>query len=123
MKNFLELLATNLSVDIDLVVVPMTLGSTQVVINGNCIYDLDMQHSTDFHYSVPLLEPIEITVFHTGATVPSLKFDRWESRPTHGQEATGMWKFTTDGLPFYQWQHHATAQGWLLEPTGKFVSD
>jgi len=123
MKNFLELLATNLSVDIDLTVAPTTAGPTQVVINGKCIYNSDMQHSTDFHYFVPLLEPIEITVVHAGATVPSLKFDGWESRPTHGQEATDVWKFTTDGLSFYQWQHHATAQGWLLEPTGKFVSD
>ena len=123
MKNFLELLATNLSVDIDLVVVPVATVPIQVVINGTCIYNSRMQHSTDFHYSVPLLEPIEINVFHSGATVPSLKFDGWESRPVHGQDATGAWRFTTDGLSFYQWQHHSTAQGWLLEPTGKFVSD
>ena len=123
MKNFLELLATNLSVDIDLVVVPTTPGLTEVMINGKCIYDSIMQHSTDFHYTVPLLEPIEINVFHNGATVPSLKFDGWESRPVHGQDAIGVWKFTTDGLPFYQWWHHANAQGWLLEPTSKFVSD
>ena len=123
MKNFLELLATNLSVDIDLVVVPTATGPTQVVINGTCIYNSPMQHSTDFHYSVPLLEPIEITVRHSGATVPSLKFDEWESRPVHGQDEIGMWRFTTDGLPFYQWWHHANAQGWLLEPTRKFVSD
>ena len=123
MKNFLELLATNLSVDIDLVVVPTTPGLTEVMINGKCIYDSIMQHSTDFHYTVPLLEPIEINVLHNGATVPSLKFDGWESRPVHCQDVMGMWRFTTNGLPFYQWQHHATAQGWLLEPTNKFVSD
>ena len=123
MKNFLELLATNLSVDIDLVVVPTAMGPAEVVINGKCIYNSDMQHSTDFHYSVPLLEPIEITVRHSGATVPSLKFDGWELRPVHGRDAIGVWRFTTDGLPFYQWQHHATAQGWLLEPTRKFVSN
>ena len=116
MKNFLELLATNLSVDIDLVVTPTATVPTQVMINGTCIYDSRMKRTTDFHYSVPLLEPIEITVRHSGATVPSLKFDGWESRPVHGQDATGVWRFTTDGLSFYQWQHHATAQGWLLTP-------
>ena len=68
MKNFLELLATNLSVDIDLVVVPTATGPAQVVINGKCIYNSHMQHSTEFHYSVPLLEPIEINVFHTDRT-------------------------------------------------------
>lgn len=123
MKNFLELLATDLSVDIDLVVVPAAAGPAQVVINSKCIYNSRMQHSADFHYSVPLLEPIEITVRHTGASVPSLKFDGWEIRPMHGQDAIGVWQFTTDGLPFYQWRHHATAQGWLLEPTNEFVSN
>lgn len=117
MKNFSELLATNLSVDIDMTVVPTAQESLQVIINGRCIYNNVMQHSTDFHYTVPLLEPIEIVVTHSGATVSSLKFDGWESRPVHGQDFTGMWRFTTDGLPFYQWRHHATAQGWLLLPT------
>lgn len=117
MKNFLELLATNLAVDIDITVEPTVLGSIQVIINDRCIYDNTMHRNTDLHYTVPLLEPIEIVVTHSGATVSSLKFDGWESRPVHGQDFTGMWRFTTDGLPFYQWQHHATAQGWLLLPT------
>ena len=123
MKNFLELLATNLAVDIDLAVAPWVPGNVEVVVNGQCIYHGIMQHNTDFHYAVPVLEPIEITVFHSGATVPSLCFDEWESSPIHGQDAMGVWRFTTAGLPFYQWRHHATAQGWLLEPTRKFVSD
>lgn len=123
MKNFLELLATNLAIDIDLVVVPVVSGTVEVVVNGQRIYNGVMQRTTDFHYSVPVLEPIEITVFHAGITVLSLCFDGWESRPVHGRDAKGVWRFTTDGFPFYQWQHHATAQGWLLEPTGKFVSD
>ena len=123
MKNFLELLATNLSIGIDLTVVPVVSGTVEVVVNGQCIYSDTMQRTTDFHYSVPVLEPIEITVFHTGVTVLSLCFDGWESRPVHGQDAMGVWRFITNGLPFYQWRHHATAQGWLLEPTSKFVSD
>jgi len=123
MKNFLELLATNLSIDIDLTVVPAVSGTVEVEVNGQCIYNGTMQHTTDFHYSVPVLEPIEITVFHAGATVLSLCFDSWESRPVHGSDAMGVWRFTTNGLPFYQWRHHATAQGWLLEPTGKVVGN
>jgi hypothetical protein len=123
MKNFLELLATNLSIGIDMTVVPVVSGTVEVVVNGQCIYNDLMQRTTDFHYSVPVLEPIEITVFHTGVTVLSLRFDDWESRPIHGSDAMGVWRFTTNGLPFYQWRHHATAQGWLLKPTSKFVSD
>jgi len=123
MKNFSELLATNLSVDIDLSLAPVAPGPVELVINGKCIYNGVMQRTTDFHYSVPVLEPIEITVFHSGVTVLSLCFDDWESRPVHGQDAMGVWRFTSNGLPFYQWRHHATAQGWLLEPASKFVSD
>jgi len=121
MKNFLELLATNLAVDIELVVVPVAPGTVEVVVNGQCIYNGVMQRTTNFYYSVPVLEPIEITVFHAGVTVLNLCFDDWESRPVHGSDAMGVWRFTTNGLPFYQWRHHATAQGWLLEPTSKFV--
>ena len=116
MKNFLDLLATNFSVNIDAIVAPVALGSVEVIINNNCIYNGIMQRNTDFHYSVPLLEPIEITVFHAGATVLSLCFDEWDVRPIHGKDLIGVWRFTTDGLPFYQWRHHATSQGWLLTP-------
>ena len=117
MKNILDLLATNFSVNIDAIVAPVALGSVEVIINNNCIYNGIMQRNTDFHYSVPLLEPIEITVFHEGVNVLSLCFDGWDIRPVHGQDSVGVWRFTTDGLPFYQWRHHATAQGWLLTPT------
>jgi hypothetical protein len=123
MKNFSELLATELSIDIDMTVVPIAPSTVEVVINGQCLYTGLMQQRTDFHCSVPLLEPVEITVFHSGATVLSSCFDEWESRPVHGQDTMGVWRFTTGNLPFYQWCHHATAQGWLLEPTSKFVSD
>jgi hypothetical protein len=123
MKNFSELLATDLAVNIDMTVVPIAPGTVEVVINGQCVYIGLMQQRTDFHYPVPLLEPIEITVFHSGATVLSLCFDEWESRPVHGQDTMGVWRFTTGNLPFYQWWHHATSQGWLLEPASKFVRD
>ena len=117
MKNFSELLATNFAVDIELTVVPVAPSNVEVVVNGQCIYNGVMQRTTDFYYSVPVLEPIEITVFHSGATVLSLCFDGWESRPVHGQNTMGVWRFTTNVLPFYQWRHHATAQGWVLTPT------
>jgi hypothetical protein len=123
MKNFSELLATNLAVDIDLTVVPVAPGPVEVVINGKCVYHGVMQRSTKFHYPVPVLEPIEITVFHSGATVTSLCFDGWESRPQHGSDAMGVWRFTSDSIPFYQWKHHATGQGWLLKPTSEVVGN
>jgi hypothetical protein len=116
MKNFFELLATNLSIDIDIVLVPKQDSPVEVVINGNCIYNAVMKHPTELHYSVLLLDPINISIFHQGVYLESLRFDGWEARPEHAQEVLGIWRFQTT-TPFYQWHHHATAQGWLLTPT------
>lgn len=91
----------------------------EVIVNNQCVYSNEMKHSTTFDYSVPLLTPIEISIFHSGIDVVGLEFDRWQARPTWGQDVMGMWRFSTDQLPFYQWKHHATAQGWLLMPTSK----
>lgn len=116
MKTFLDLLATNFGIDIVMTVRPTQVSPVQVSINGKNIYDYEMNRATTFSYTVPLLTPVEIQVLHQGAVVDSLQFDGWEARPEHGSEHEGMWKFTTDGLAFYQWKHHATAQGWLLTP-------
>lgn len=117
MKTFLDLLATNLAVDIDMAVEPRQPGMVEIVVNGKCIYNNEMKHSTSFHYPVPLLTPIEISIFHHGVDVVSLEFDGWQARPQWGQDSMGVWRFSTDQLAFYQWKHHATAQGWLLMPT------
>lgn len=113
MKNFLELLATDFSIDIELVAEPRS-AELSVWLNGDCIYSQSAVQTVKLKTNVPLLRPLEIRV--RGAYVSSLKFDGWESRPEHGQELPGEWQFSTQGLPFYQWQHHATGQGWLLKP-------
>ena len=60
------------------------------------------------HSQQPLLKPLtfpaEDTVSIDGIDV----LPRFGYLCRHG-------KLTID-LPFYQWLHHATAQGWLLEP-------
>lgn len=114
MKNFLELLATNFGIDISMTIVPGQ-GDVEVWINGQQIYDHAMVKTTVLKYQIPILQPVEIQVLHTGAYVESLTFDGWESRPQHGQELLGCWQLTTT-VPFYQWKHQATGQGWLLEP-------
>jgi hypothetical protein len=115
MKNFSDLLATNFVIRIDLGLDAQSSGPVQVVINTDIIYDDVMTGSIDLHHTVDLLEPIDITIRHQGAYLKSLQFDGWEARPHHAQEINGAWRFQT-AIPFYQWKHHATAQGWLLIP-------
>lgn len=115
MKNFLDLLATEFSIGIDLVLEAQSPGPIQVVINSDIIYDDTMAALIKLHHEVDLLEPIDITIHHQGAYLKSLQFDGWEARPQHAQEINGVWRFQTS-IPFYQWKHHATAQGWLLQP-------
>ena len=110
MKTFLDLLATNLSIDITMLTYPCDSVDTEVWINGNQIYDAVMTKPTAFRYQVPLLQPIDIRV--SGARIESLQFDGWETRPQWAGDST----FTTNNLPLYQWRHHATGQGWLLKP-------
>lgn len=115
MKNFSDLLATKFVIHIDLVLEAQSPGPVQVVVNTKVIYDDVMSDSTNLHYAVDLLEPVDITIRHHGAYLKSLQFDGWEARPQHAQEINGVWRFQTL-IPFYQWKHHATAQGWLLTP-------
>ena len=115
MKNFSELLATNFAIDICLVVVPKSTSAVKVIINDQCIYDNIMKQATSFRYSVPLLEPIKVLVYRRDAYVESLTFDGWESRPEYGTEDLDAWSLETN-VPFYQWKHWATGQGWLLTP-------
>ena len=116
MNNFLELLATDFTIDIVMVVQPKrTTSAVRIVINDQCIYNGEIQQATRFTHAVPLLAPINMAVFHDDAYVASLKFDDWESRPEYGTEGTGVWSFETH-KPFYHWQHQVTGMGWLLTP-------
>ena len=115
MKNFLDLLATNFSIDICIKLIPSVANPVKVIVNEQCIYDNVMTHPTELHYSVPLLTPIDISINHAGTYLKSLCFDGWEARPQHAQDANNVWQFKID-KPFYQWQHWATSQGWLLLP-------
>ena len=82
MKNFLELLATELHLT--------------VTVN---------QQS----YRAALLDSLEFDVNDV------VTIDNYEVLPKYSYLATdGKLKITQ---PFYQWLHHASAQGWLLTPT------
>jgi hypothetical protein len=116
MKNFSELLDTDFHIDIAIQVRPKHAASAvKIVINDQIIIDQVIQQVILLEYSVPLLAPIKVLVFHDNAYVESLKFDGWESRPEYGTEGPGLWSFETH-KPFYPWHHHATGLGWLLTP-------
>jgi hypothetical protein len=117
MKNFSDLLATKFVICIDLILDSQSSCPVQVVVNTDIIYDNVMTNLTTLHHEVDLLEPVDITIRHQGAYLKSLQFDGWEARPQHAQEINGVWRFQTT-IPFYQWKHHATSQGWLLTPQG-----
>lgn len=116
MKNFLDLLDTDFSIDIEIEIEPQVSGMIHVWLDNVCIYSRNLDRPVKLSTSTPALKPIEIRVEHSGAYVRSLKFDGWESRPAYGTEQPNEWHFSTDGLPFYRWQHCATGQGWLLAP-------
>jgi hypothetical protein len=114
MKTFSDLLATNLGIDIEITIVPNK-GKVEVWINDKQLYNFDMIKTTTLKYQIPILQPINIQVYHSGAYVKSLKFDDWEARPQYGEERPGIWQLITQ-IPFYQWKHFVTGQGWLLQP-------
>jgi len=88
MKNFLDLLATDLTIDI--------------VVVANDQID---------QYSVPLLEPIKIAV---AGNLTELTIDGFDAIPFAWHQ-DNVWHFEID-QPFYQWRHQITGQGWLLRP-------
>ena len=116
MKNFLDLLATNYTINILLTVENVRPCNVKICINGLILFNAYSDSDIFIEHKIPLLEPVDIEVHHNGAYVKSLTFDSWESRPQHGMENPGLWKFSTQGLVFYRWKHHSTGQGWLLEP-------
>jgi hypothetical protein len=114
MNNYLDLLDINLKINIE-IVLESDSGHAEVTVNNSMIYNGAVNGTVSIAHVVPLLEPIKIQVCHQGVYLASLKFDNWEARPQHAWEIDGVFTLDTQ-LPFYQWQHTAAAQGWLLKP-------
>lgn len=114
MKTYSDLLVTDFDIKVELQLTAVQAHAC-VILNGDTIFDNKVVGQQTIQCSVPLLEPITLEIQHTGIELTSMCFDQWEARPQHGDYLDGVWKFSTD-IPFYQWWHHATAQGWLLKP-------
>jgi hypothetical protein len=118
MKNFFELLATRPDryINIEISVALRELQTVLITVNGCSVLNYWSDTGTIWQGRVPLTEPMDITVAHQSAYVDSLLIDGWQARPQWGTEHPGLWQFSTQGQPFYQWQHRVTGQGWLLIP-------
>lgn len=114
MNNYLDLLDTDLKINMEIVLESAN-GHAEVIVNNRVIYAGAVIGTANIAYAVPLLDPVRLQVRHRGVYLASLKFDDWESRPQHAWETNDVFTLDTQ-VPFYQWQHNATAQGWLLKP-------
>jgi hypothetical protein len=114
MNNYLDLLDTDLKISIEMVLESAD-GHAEVTVNNCVVYAGSVMGTATITHSIPLLEPVQIQVRHQGAYLASLILDGWEARPQHAWEINGVFTLDTK-VAFYQWQHHATAQGWLLTP-------
>lgn len=114
MNNYSDLQATEFNIDIELLLTAEC-GHATVVLNDITVFDGAVVGKQVVQHNVPLLVPIKLEIRHTGVELASMCFDQWEARPQHGEYQSDSWKFSTD-VPFYQWWHNATAQGWLLKP-------
>ena len=145
MNNFLDLLDTDCQITVTLklrVIHDNGYPGVSVRVNDNVIEYLQLTGSVEHQFDIPLLDPIEIEISikdkqyseikETAVLIDSINIDGFEIVPqwTHLAEyhserglqgptsylgINGSWKLTID-RPFYQWRHHATGQGWLLEP-------
>lgn len=115
MKNFYELLATELTISLDMLIAGHD-NNIEITINNHSHCAHQTAQGLAVWAALPLLEPIDICVYHRAAHVSSLLFDGWQARPHWGQQYFDHWQFSTNNQPFYLWKHHATGQGWLLSP-------
>jgi hypothetical protein len=115
MNNFYELLATDLTIALELLITVHS-GNVEIVINNQPQLAQQTANGVMVCVTLPLLQPIDVNVRHQGAYVSSMLLDGWQARPQYGIEHPGLWQFTTNEQLFYHWKHQATGQGWLLRP-------
>lgn len=145
MKTFLELLDTEQYICLWLELLPVLdngVPDVTVVINGMNHVHQQLDKPLTLVQALPLLDPvvIEITMAgkkyspdkETAIIIDRFEIDRFAITPDYAEYATyendqnvdattsylgfnGTWTFDTK-VPFYQWMHQATKQGWLLSP-------
>lgn len=145
MNNFLDLLDTDCQIKVTLklgVIHDNGYPGVSVRVNDDVVEYLQLTQPVEHQFDIPLLDPIEIEISikdkqyseikETAVLIDLLSIDGFEivpqwthlaeyhserglQKPTSYLGINGSWKLKID-QPFYQWRHHATGQGWLLEP-------
>ena len=140
MKPFLDLLDTELELELMLAVRPIGLPRINISINNQVVYSGALDTALKLRQQLPLLDPFSIKIelvekdymalHETAAVVEQLSIDdfelvpRWTQLfeytndhdyhdPTNYLGFVGTWTLTVD-QPFYQWRHRVTGQGLLL---------
>ena len=143
MKNFSELLATDLKLDFRLELAPFHSAlDVSVWINGQLVYDDVLTKEFDYYAQLNLLDPIDLRICVQGkdyskdsqsaVLIKSIRIDDFDISPNWTQLAVynndhnyteptthlgfnGEWQYNIPE-PFYRWKHKITGQGWLLTP-------
>ena len=142
MKNFSDLLATDLHLDLVLTAEPVGIPDVEIWIDQQLIYQGQVSAPITLSTQLPLLSGFSVSVklknkvysleSETAIALSELSIDGFNLIPnfTHLAQYTndhdfkeptsyigfnGEWKFEVT-RPFYQWRHEITGQGWLFNP-------
>ena len=141
MKTFLDLQATDLTLKVELILVPV--GQPQISVNigqhrltkqltDTITITKHMDLTSEFVIDIALLEKNYNAPAETAVIIQSLSIDNFEivplrthlahyindheyADPTNYLGFVGTWRLEID-CAFYQWRHGVTNQGWLLTP-------
>jgi hypothetical protein len=142
MKNFSDLLATDLSLDLVLSAEPVGHPDVEIWINqrsihqGPLLYPITVSTQlsllSDFSVQVKLKNKVYTSESETAIVLTRLSVDGFDiipqfthlakyvndhafTEPTAYIGFNGEWQLEIN-KPFYQWQHEITSQGWLFRP-------
>jgi hypothetical protein len=142
MKNFSDLLATDLYLDFKLTVEPVDTPDTEIWINQKLMYQGCLPEPITISEQLPLLSELSVLIklknkiysldSKSAIVINQLSIDGFNIVPMWTQLATyindhhadsptaylgfnGDWKLEIN-QPFYQWRHQITGQGWLFHP-------
>ena len=125
MKNFSELLVTrpNLTVVIELKIhgrVSYQASINQHIISTYTKNVFDLMSPLNFSIQLDDFDEgtsgIEIVEFSVNGLEVLPLYQHIASPPTNYIDKLGIWKLEIL-LPFYQWYHDISGQGWILKPT------
>ena len=147
MKNFSDLLATDLQLDLSMRVEPVGVPDIEIRINQQLVYQGQLLDTFTIARQLPLLDGLLISVklknkiygskSDTAIVLNQISIDGFNIVPAWTQLAqyvndhdnhdptsyigfNGEWKLEIP-QPFYQWRHQVTGQGWLLHPVTEIL--